>query len=38
MGVPELAEDHPNFEGFGFDLVPFELADGVMGEVAYGHI
>lgn len=37
MGRPELIADHPNFEGFGFDLVHFELSDGVTGEVAYGH-
>jgi hypothetical protein len=29
--------DHPDFEGLGFDLVHFELAGGVTGEVAYGH-
>ena len=27
----------PDFEGLGFVLVHFELADGVTGEVAYGH-
>lgn len=37
MGEPELVEDHPDFEGLGFDLVHFELADGVTGEVAYAH-
>ena len=37
IGEPELAEDYPDFEGLGFDLVHFELADGVTGEVAYGH-
>jgi hypothetical protein len=37
MGEPELVEDHPNFEGLGVDLVHFELAGAVSGEVAYGH-
>ena len=37
MGEPELKRDFPNFEGLGFDLVHFELADGVTGEVAFGH-
>ena len=37
MGDPALVDDHPNFEGLGFDLVHFELDDGVTGEVAYGH-
>ena len=37
MGDPELVDDHPDFEGLGFDLVHFELAGGVSGEVAYAH-
>jgi len=37
MGEPDLVEDHPNFEGLGFDLVHFELTSGVTGEVAYSH-
>jgi predicted nucleotidyltransferase len=37
MGELERVTDHPNFEGLGFDLVHFELADGVTGEVAYAH-
>jgi predicted nucleotidyltransferase len=37
MGRPELVVDHLDFEGLGFDLVHFELADGVTGEVAFGH-
>ena len=37
MGDAELVEDHPNFEGLGFDLVHFELEGGVTGEVAYAH-
>ncbi len=37
MGVPRLVDDVPDFEGLGFDLVHFELEDGVIGEVAYGH-
>ena len=37
MGEPERVVDVPNFEDLGFDLVHFELADGVTGEVAYGH-
>ena len=37
MGVAALTSDHPDFEGLGFDIVHFELEDGVTGEVAYGH-
>jgi Nucleotidyltransferase domain len=37
MGDPARVDDHPNFEGLGFDLVHFELDDGVTGEVAYAH-
>jgi predicted nucleotidyltransferase len=37
MGEPERLVELPNFEGLGFDLIHFELADGVAGEVAYGH-
>ena len=36
MGEPVRVDDHPNFEGLGFDLVHFELADGVTGEIAFG--
>ena len=37
MGKPDRLDDHANFEGLGFDLVHFELADGVNGEIAFGH-
>ena len=37
MGNPLRQHDHPNFEGLGFDLVHFELDDGVSGEIAFGH-
>jgi predicted nucleotidyltransferase len=37
LGEPERLVELPNFEGLGFDMVHFELADGVTGEVAYGH-
>jgi predicted nucleotidyltransferase len=37
-GDPEWLEDVPNFEGLGFDMVRFRLADGVDGEIAFGHI
>jgi hypothetical protein len=37
MGTPERQDDHPNFESLGFDLVHFELEDGVSGEIAFGH-
>jgi predicted nucleotidyltransferase len=37
MGTPECQDDHPNFESLGFDLVHFELQDGVSGEIAFGH-
>jgi hypothetical protein len=36
-GEPVTLEDRPNFEGLGFDLVAFEFADGVEGEVAFAH-
>jgi predicted nucleotidyltransferase len=29
--------DVRDFEGLGFDMVRFELADGVEGELAFGH-
>ena len=29
--------DLVDFEGLGFDMVQFELADGVHGELAFGH-
>jgi predicted nucleotidyltransferase len=35
-GEPTRLEDVWNFEGLGFDMTVFELADGVHGEVAYG--
>lgn len=37
MGRPVRQDDHPNFEELGFDLVHFELDDGVSGEIAFGH-
>ena len=37
MGRPVRQDDHPNFEGLGFDLVHFELDHGVSGEIAFGH-
>jgi predicted nucleotidyltransferase len=37
MGEPEQVTEYPDFEGLGFDLVHFELADDVTGEVAYAH-
>lgn len=37
MGELLVLEEHPNFEGIGFDLVHFALADGVTGEIAFGH-
>jgi predicted nucleotidyltransferase len=37
MGKPLRRDDHPDFEALGFDLVHFELADGVSGEIAFGH-
>jgi predicted nucleotidyltransferase len=37
MGTPTRQDDHPNFEGLGFDLVHFELVNGVSGEIAFGH-
>jgi predicted nucleotidyltransferase len=36
-GEPRTLEDVRDFEGLGFDLVIFELADGVEGELAFGH-
>jgi hypothetical protein len=35
-GEPTSREDVWNFEGLGFDLIVFELADGVSGEMAIG--
>jgi hypothetical protein len=32
-----VLRDFENFEALGFDLVQFELADGVRGELAVGH-
>jgi predicted nucleotidyltransferase len=37
MGDPQRVVEFANFEGLGFDLVHFELVDGVTGEIAYGH-
>jgi len=37
MGRSVRRDDHPNFERLGFDLVHFELDDGVSGEIAFGH-
>ena len=37
MGRAVRQDDHSNFEGLGFDLVHFELDDGVSGEIAFGH-
>lgn len=34
-GVIQL-DDIWNFEGLGFDLTAFRMADGVHGEIAYG--
>ena len=34
-GNPKL-DDIWNFEGLGFDLTAFRMADGVHGEIAYG--
>ena len=36
-GEPVRLEDVVDFEGLGFDMVRFWLADGVRGEVAFGH-
>ena len=36
-GEPVSLEDVVDFEGLGFDMVRFWLADGVRGEVAFGH-
>jgi hypothetical protein len=36
-GQPVLLEDVLNFEGLGFDMLVFILADGVWGEVALAH-
>ena len=37
LGEPRSLEDVCDFEGLGFDMVLFELADGVEGELAFGH-
>jgi hypothetical protein len=37
MGQPESIADFPDFEQLGFDLVHFELGDGVTGEIAFAH-
>jgi hypothetical protein len=36
-GDPVFLDATRNFEGFGFDMVHFVLADGVWGELALGH-
>ena len=36
-GDPLRLTDHPDFEGLGFDLIDFEFADGVWGQLALGH-
>jgi predicted nucleotidyltransferase len=35
-GKPTELEDIWDFEGLGFDMTAFKMADGVHGEVAYG--
>jgi predicted nucleotidyltransferase len=35
-GEPTEVEDVWDFEGLGFDMTTFTMADGVYGEVAYG--
>lgn len=35
-GEPTETEDVWDFEGLGFDMTTFKMADGVHGEVAYG--
>ena len=36
-GEVVILRDLVDFEGLGFDMVQFELADGVHGELAFGH-
>jgi predicted nucleotidyltransferase len=36
-GEVDVLRDFENFDGLGFDLVQFEFADGVHGELAVGH-
>jgi len=36
-GEPLSLEDVVDFEGLGFDMVLFAFADGVHGELAFGH-
>jgi predicted nucleotidyltransferase len=36
-GDPVRLRDILNFEGLGFDMLDFELADGVRGQLAMGH-
>jgi len=36
-GDPVSLEDVVDFEGLGFDMVLFELRNGVHGELAFGH-
>jgi len=35
-GEPIRLEHVCNFEGLGFDMTAFEMADGIHGEIAYG--
>jgi hypothetical protein len=35
-GNPTELDDIWNFEGLGFDMTAFRMADGVHGEIAYG--
>jgi predicted nucleotidyltransferase len=37
FGDPVFLRTTENFEGFGFDMLHFVLADGVWGELALGH-
>jgi predicted nucleotidyltransferase len=36
-GRPRWSQDVWDFEGLGFDMIRFDLDDGVRGEVALGH-
>jgi hypothetical protein len=37
MGCPGATAHILNFEGLGFDMLDFELTDGVRGQLAMGH-
>ena len=37
LGEVVVLRDLVDFEGLGFDMVQFEFADGVHGELAFGH-